>query len=148
MILASLFNSGIIILLTKAFQWLDLLSGERHHRHTFSYFVLNCKKKICLCRDSNSQPSEWQPDTLPLSYFGWWYLVNYFTIPIDDLGYTKMGEHQNKAPPFGQSSHWWAISNNIETRLKNYFYNRKLFDFHLLGSKCSNHCQLASPAMQ
>ena len=20
-----------------------------------------------------------------------------------------MGEHQNKAPPFGQSSHWWAI---------------------------------------
>ena len=31
-------------------------------------------------------------------------MVYYFPVPLDDLGV-----HQNKAPPFGQSSHWWAI---------------------------------------
>ena len=36
----------------------------------------------------------------------------WFTILLQLLmiwGYTKIGEHQNKASPFGQSSHWWAI---------------------------------------
>ena len=34
-------------------------------------------------------------------------------------GYTKMGEHQNKASPFGQSSHWWAIDKTSGEMLSN-----------------------------
>ena len=36
--------------LSIALQWLDLLSRGRHHRHTFSYFVLKYKKDLPLPR--------------------------------------------------------------------------------------------------